>query len=712
MTTLNRYIVESLNRWLALLLLAVALPAAAADYRIEAWISITETPTNGNSIVWSTTRTWTNTVTDADSEIQATNNIGWSRTNLFGQLANYKVSDAYSVGYGTNTNDVIIYGITNTALAVTIGGSWASVRYYTNPVYGAFDLWVPFPAHWSNALRQFMASALVDILNTYPTNQLSNSASMLAQILTTRTNGQSATNLNLHQGRIDGAAISNAPQINVTILIAGAGSLIDQAKITNAVRIDGTMGVLTSGQIFDAFLSNVTVHASNLVARGGYQTNVVLDKSFATNLTIISGIVTGSLFTVTGNGVGTWVTISSESTTAALGGAITLARSRQGTNNANASDVLGQIVFSGMGDSSQRPGGRVRAYAMENFNGSNAPTYVEIQTTPTNAAQTVGRLRVDYRGVYVSNKLFVIEEIWQPTIGGVWTNSGAMKQIRGNITTLAAGNNILTRPTNNLVRFGATAGIAFIAAIEGGFGDGDWFDAINETGYGLVLTNDTGFTLLETNRLRIPNSQSAVIVPVDGTVRFTYLTSINRWYPAVFGPYNVEATNVAQIVSTNMTGTPAVVGANSNLVFGAGAGLEQRGTNGIDGRTWLSIHGPGLPPIGGVIAWCKSLTNTIPTYIDSNYWAECNGQILTNASSPLNGWTLPDLNGALSGTNRFLMGGVTSGTMGGTSNHTHVYNASQTVASGGDFTVVESTTMSTTAHLPPYYQVVWVMRIR
>jgi hypothetical protein len=628
-------------------------------------------------------------VTTAATQIQTTNSIGWARTNLQAHLSAYKVSAAYSVGYGTNTNDVIIYGLTNVPLTVTIGGSWATVRYYTNPIYGALQVQAPFPPGMSNAIRQYIASEIINILNTWPTNQLSNTAAVVAQIITTRTNGQSVTNLNLHQGRIDGASMSNAPQINVTILIAGAGSVIDGAKITNAVRIDGTLGTLMGGELINTFLSNVTVVASNLVARGGSMTNMMIDKAFLTNGTFIGGVVTGSLFTVTGNGVGTWVTIASSSTTAALGPAISFTRDRQSTNNANANDVLGHIIFSGMGDSSVRPGARIRGYAMENFNGSNAPTVLLFGTTPTNATQTVDRMRLDYRGLYVSNKLFVIEEIWQPTIGGVWTNSGAMKQIRGNITTLAAGNNVIPRPTNNLVRFGATAGIAFIAAIEGGFGDGDWFDAINETGYGLVLTNDTGFTTLATNRLQIPNSQNAVIVPVDGTVRFTYLTSINRWYPAVFGPYNVNATNVAQIVSTNMTGTPEVVGANSNLVFGAGAGLEQRGTNGIDGRTWLSIHGPGLPPIGGVIAWCKSLTNTIPTYIDSNYWAECNGQILTNASSPLNGWTLPDLNGALSGTNRFLLGGTNSGTMG----------------AGGTISSDDGSGLG-------YYQAVWIMRVR
>jgi hypothetical protein len=44
-------------------------------------------------------------------------------------------------------------------------------------------------------------------------------------------------------------------------------------------------------------------------------------------------------------------------------------------------------------------------------------------------------------------------------------------------------------------------------------------------------------------------------------------------------------------------------------------------------------------PVGTVVPWYESLTNTL--VLDSNYWARCNGMPLTNASSPLNGMTIP-----------------------------------------------------------------------
>ena len=76
-----------------------------------------------------------------------------------------------------------------------------------------------------------------------------------------------------------------------------------------------------------------------------------------------------------------------------------------------------------------------------------------------------------------------------------------------------------------------------------------------------------------------------------------------------------------------------------------------------------------LAPIGAVMPWLKSFTNT-PALIDG--WEECNGQVLSDADSIYNGQTLPDLNG----NNQFLRGNSTSGATGGseTMAHTHTTN--------------------------------------
>ena len=54
-----------------------------------------------------------------------------------------------------------------------------------------------------------------------------------------------------------------------------------------------------------------------------------------------------------------------------------------------------------------------------------------------------------------------------------------------------------------------------------------------------------------------------------------------------------------------------------------------------------------------------------PAIVDPDWAARCNGQVLMDSSSPLNGKTIPNLNGASSGTQRFLRGCTTSGGTGG-----------------------------------------------
>jgi hypothetical protein len=61
-----------------------------------------------------------------------------------------------------------------------------------------------------------------------------------------------------------------------------------------------------------------------------------------------------------------------------------------------------------------------------------------------------------------------------------------------------------------------------------------------------------------------------------------------------------------------------------------------------------------IVPIGAILPWAKSITG-VPT-LPSNF-VECSGQTLSDADSPLNGQTIPNLNGDA----RFLYGAATSG---------------------------------------------------
>jgi len=107
----------------------------------------------------------------------------------------------------------------------------------------------------------------------------------------------------------------------------------------------------------------------------------------------------------------------------------------------------------------------------------------------------------------------------------------------------------------------------------------------------------------------------------------------------------------------------------------------------------------GSYPIGAVIGWAKSFTS-VPSIPQG--WKECDGTSISDSESPMNGQVAPSMN---SGTQRFLRGADTSGGTGGAETHSHLQG------SGG---VASNAThaLSTESNLPPYYEIVWVIRIK
>lgn len=136
------------------------------------------------------------------------------------------------------------------------------------------------------------------------------------------------------------------------------------------------------------------------------------------------------------------------------------------------------------------------------------------------------------------------------------------------------------------------------------------------------------------------------------------------------------------------------------------------------------------PPIGAILPWAKSISGvpSLPTG-----WVECDGSVLSDSESLLDGQTMPDLN---AGQNKFLRGAGTSGGTGGEDTHTlvtgempsHTHAISDggtTPNTGGSgfFRTVNSSAAGVAtppsiggdgAHenKPPYYEVVWIIRTK
>ena len=141
-----------------------------------------------------------------------------------------------------------------------------------------------------------------------------------------------------------------------------------------------------------------------------------------------------------------------------------------------------------------------------------------------------------------------------------------------------------------------------------------------------------------------------------------------------------------------------------------------------------SINGA-IVPIGGVIAWLKSFTGT-PS-LPSGF-VECNGQTLDDSDSVFDNEVIPDLNGD----NQFVRGNSTSGGTGGASSviaqlatqggavnygdttllrddsSNNNWIRGMTAAAGSiDFAPLKNRTVSFSI-IPPYYNVVWIMRVK
>lgn len=88
----------------------------------------------------------------------------------------------------------------------------------------------------------------------------------------------------------------------------------------------------------------------------------------------------------------------------------------------------------------------------------------------------------------------------------------------------------------------------------------------------------------------------------------------------------------------------------ANVNYDIAAGHDHDGSN--------SKAIVGFVPVGTVIDWLKSFTNTpaLPAQ-----FVECNGQTLSDSDSVYNGQVIPNLNGD----NRFMRGNSTSGGVGG-----------------------------------------------
>jgi hypothetical protein len=111
-----------------------------------------------------------------------------------------------------------------------------------------------------------------------------------------------------------------------------------------------------------------------------------------------------------------------------------------------------------------------------------------------------------------------------------------------------------------------------------------------------------------------------------------------------------------------------------------------------------------LVPIGAVLPWFKD-TPGVPS-LSANF-VECNGQVLSDAASPLDGQTMPDIN---TGAQRFLRGALNSGTVGGIDSFATALADNASIGTAQNFVTVDFSPGA--QPFPPFITAVYVIRVK
>lgn len=134
-------------------------------------------------------------------------------------------------------------------------------------------------------------------------------------------------------------------------------------------------------------------------------------------------------------------------------------------------------------------------------------------------------------------------------------------------------------------------------------------------------------------------------------------------------------------------------------------------------------------PVGGIIPFDKDLEASLQ---EEENFVPCDGRTINDSESPLDGLTIPNLNGD----NRFLRGNSSTGATGGADlvtlgssempSHSHTTDAISGIVDGGgedaesfadgtgstDATIDPTGNDSAHENRPPYYDVIYVIRIK
>lgn len=239
--------------------------------------------------------------------------------------------------------------------------------------------------------------------------------------------------------------------------------------------------------------------------------------------------------------------------------------------------------------------------------------------------------------------------------------------------------------------------------------DGDVFYS-SEANALRIVNLVAGENLTAGNVVYIKQSDGKVYVSDTGTADDIRASGIVLNSPLSTATAYVQLSG--NYVTTGLTANEVyylgATGAISTTRSGVQVGYATSTTN-----LFIEIIQDDKDAVGTVKSYLKSFT-AIPSNNLTAFWKECDGSSLSDAESPLNGQTLPNLN---AGTYRILRGAATSGGTGGGDTHSHQVSTATSAATGAgvcrgwDITSAPFFTDAGST-LPAYYEVVFIMKVK
>lgn len=284
----------------------------------------------------------------------------------------------------------------------------------------------------------------------------------------------------------------------------------------------------------------------------------------------------------------------------------------------------------------------------------------------------IGGLGVVDEGLTVYDETTNSYWLWDGTAWVEFMMAGKAWELNGNGGTTAGTNFIGTTDAIDwVVKTNNTERMRILSGGNVGIGTAAPADKLVVTGGRIEFTNTNDATgtagsgVLEIgNSLRMDGNEI-----ITNTNAVLYINNDNEGDVSMDGgTFFLDASTNRIGVGTGAPSTTLDVNGTVRIRGGGPAAGDFLMSQDANGNAVWARDGYGLVPIGSIIGWHGNLSGVpgLPTG-----WLECNGQIVSDAASPLNGVTLPDLNGNTTSRSgdasrgRFLRGSTVSGSYQG-----------------------------------------------